>query len=513
MAIFLIIPNNAFAGKLEPPSEKFTPGDWFLGSTPPNLDPNKPPIVFVQGKNGTSAGWYGETTYHGTNDMYTKAYEAGYQTVFVQLYDAAGKGSASQYANGELLASILAQISNHFGGKKVNIVAHSKGGPDTQAALIHYGAHAYVGRVITLGSPHHGSHLADLSYSWYASWLASLLGQKDDGTYSLQVGEMARFRSVTDSSENTRKNKYYTVAGTSKGPPFTALALGGLYLSSHGPNDGLVNEWSTQLPYATHLFTDSTIDHDNIRMGSAVFSRIEPYLRTASTEGATTTINQSMNLDETLKSSELIHGGTLDPNDWVEESFNVDEATKGNIVLYTATDDGEAELISPTGQVYTASFLTPSDQGETSLFPSASIQAFELEKMEPGKWTVKMKTKAEKDAYLLISQFDDTEPIELDMPEKAKQEDTNFKIKASKQNKMQESNITLEIHVMDEKGNLVAQSTSKEKLKSASLSGELPDVPKSGVYNVSIDVTGERSDGTTFQRSLVQSIYIEKSEN
>ena len=57
--------------------------------------------------------------------------------------------------------------------------------------------------------------------------------------------------------------------------------MGGLYLSSYGSNDGLVNEWSAKLPYGTHLFTDSKFDHDNIRKGSAVFSRIEPYLRTA----------------------------------------------------------------------------------------------------------------------------------------------------------------------------------------------------------------------------------------
>ena len=27
-------------------------------------------------------------------------------------------------------------------------------------------------------APHHGSNLADLSYSWWAGWLASILGQK-----------------------------------------------------------------------------------------------------------------------------------------------------------------------------------------------------------------------------------------------------------------------------------------------------------------------------------------------
>ncbi len=45
-----------------------------------------------------------ETVYHDINDMYDYALKAGYQTVFIQLYDAAGKGSASQWDNGKLLA-------------------------------------------------------------------------------------------------------------------------------------------------------------------------------------------------------------------------------------------------------------------------------------------------------------------------------------------------------------------------------------------------------------------------
>lgn len=119
-----------------------------------------------------------------------------------------------------------------------------------------------------------------MAYSWYAGWLGSLLGQKDEGTYSLQVGKMAEFRSVTDNHVNSRKNMYFTVAGMNRGPVLSALSMGGQYLSSYGENDGLVNVWSTKIPYASHLFTDPNYDHDNIRVGSAVFSRIEPYLKT-----------------------------------------------------------------------------------------------------------------------------------------------------------------------------------------------------------------------------------------
>lgn len=67
------------------------------------------------------------------------------------------------------------------------------------------------------------------------------------------MGEMAKFRSTIDNNPAAKLNRYYTVTGTSWGPVFSALSMGGLYLSSYGSNDGLVNEWSAKLPYGTHL--------------------------------------------------------------------------------------------------------------------------------------------------------------------------------------------------------------------------------------------------------------------
>ena len=498
-------------GKLKPPSESFTPGEWFLGSTPPNYNPNRPPIVFVQGKNGSSTSWYGETTYHGINDMYTKAYEAGYQTVFVQLYDAAGNGSSNQYRNGQLLASMLAQISRHFGGQKVNIIAHSKGGPDTQAALIHYGAHPYVGRVITLGSPHHGSNLADLAYSWWAGWLGSLLGQNDDGTFSLQTGQMAEFRSVTDRHVNSRKNKYYTVAASDTGPAFSALATGGLYLSSYGDNDGLVNVWSTKLPYGNHLFTDSSLDHDNIRLGTAVFSRIEPYLRTASVAGVSNTINDSAT-DEMIKTavSQYIHGGALVQNDWVEQSFSVGNSTAGNITILTASESVEVEVISPTGIVSPSKSVTKPILDEATIFQGATTHTFSLSNMEAGEWTVRMKTSAEDDAYLLAAQYNDSDSIILEMPGMVKEKDAQFTLKMPLNANVQSSKTTFTIHLVDGDGNEISKSTFINSINSNSFSGVLPEVPQSGVYNLTIDIEGKSTTGMDFNKTIVRSVYINK---
>lgn len=506
----VVLPNEAYAGKLFPPKETFTPGTWFLGETPLNYDSNKPPIVFVQGKNGAAKDWYKETVYHGTNDMYETAYNSGYQTVFVQLYDAAGQGSKSQYDNGRLLASMLEQIYNRF-GKKVNIVAHSKGGPDTQAALVHYGAHRFVGKVVTLGSPHHGSHLADLSYSWWAGWLASLLGQKDDGTYSLQTGQMANFRSQTDKHVNVSNNKYYTVAGTSWGPTFSALAMGGLYLSSYGSNDGLVNVWSTKLTYGTHLFTDK-LDHDNIRLGSRVFSRIEPVLRTSTfTATATPVTMMAASENQTIESAnnQVIFGGPLTKNRTSGKSFAIDRKTNATLSVLTATAHTKVQLISPSGKIYTkknSKVVTTRDQ---DAFRGAYVQTFHLKGIEAGKWHVQLKNSTQKDAFLLVGTFADKAPFSLEMAGKTKQNKAKFYMKQEKNNQALNQAVDVTVRVVDAKGTLVSETKQIRKVNANTLEGLLPQVAKSGVYNVTIDIKG-KINGKDFTRTLVRSIYIER---
>lgn len=511
LAIFLCLliflpyglPSEVLAGKLQPPGETFTPGEWFLGDRPPNYDSSKTPIVFVQGKNGSSTSWYGETTYHGVNDMYTMAYDAGYQTVFVQLYDAAGNGSENQYTNGRLLASMLEEISQHFNGQKVNIIAHSKGGPDTQAALIHYGAHPYVSRVITLGSPHHGSELADLSYSWYAGWLGELLGQNDAGTYSLQVGEMAKFRSATDSHSNRSKNEYYTVAGTNKGPTFSALALGGAYLSVYGANDGLVTATSTKLPYGTHLFTDNTIDHDNIRQGSKVFSRIETYLRSA-TVSQLSADNEAANQADTViysESSNYITGGKLADSQFTKKEIYVPAKTSGTISVYTASNDTTVELVAPDGTIMKASGPIKND----TILSGASLYSFQPDELVEGSWIVQMKAANAKDAYLLVSNFDESGKLELKMAGKGKANQTSFTLKAPKQ----AGTTRLSFKFKDPDGNELKQTIIPKTTNGAEFTSKLPKVSKPGVYNMTVDMTTKHPNGKESIRTLIRSVYIE----
>lgn len=497
------ISSEVSAGKLIPPRESFTPGEWFLGDRPPNYNASKPPIVFVQGKNGNSTSWYGETSYHGVNDMYTKAYDAGYQTVFVQLYDAAGNGSENQYTNGRLLASMLGEISRHFNGQKVNIIAHSKGGPDTQAALIHYGAHQYVGRVVTLGSPHHGSELADLAYSWYAGWLGELLGQNDAGTYSLQVGEMAKFRSATDSHANRSKNKYYTIAGTNRGPAFSALALGGAYLGSYGANDGLVTVTSSKLPYGTHLFTDSTLDHDNIRLGSKVFSRMEPYLRTSSVAQTSLSADSLQQTEAVIKSSSsrYIQGGSLSQGKFNKQEIYVPEKTTGTLTVYTASPSTIVELVSPDGTITPAS----KPDVDQTIFSGANLYAFDLPDFVPGTWTVQMKATDSNDAYLLASTFNDEEVYGLEMAGIGKAAQTDFTIRTPKQ----KGTSSFSIKFIDSDGNQLKHNIQPKAVSGSTYTAKLPKVTKPGVYNMTVDIKTKHPNGKESVRTLVRSVYIE----
>src|SRR5699024_9922089 len=204
-----------------------TPGEWYAGETPPNLIPNAPVLLFVPGLNSAAQVFWED------NDMYQTAYDAGYQTAFIQLYDAGG-ASADMWQNGELLAAKIQEIAAHFDGKSITVIGHSKGGVDTQAALTYYGAEEYVENVITLSSPHHGSPLADLSYSSWAGWLADMIGSQGEGTYAMQMGYMENFRDETDERPLAYYNHYFTLGGKKWGPVFSSTWFGGTYLSQFG---------------------------------------------------------------------------------------------------------------------------------------------------------------------------------------------------------------------------------------------------------------------------------------
>ncbi|PTM57496.1 esterase/lipase family protein [Desmospora activa] len=488
-----------------------TPGTWFV-EVPANPDPSKPPLVFVQGLNGCSDSWFGETQYYGANDMAAIARQNGYRTVFVDLHDSGGS-AANQWDNGRMLADLLGQIYNRY-GQRVNIVAHSKGGIDTQAALIHHGAHPYVGRVITLGSPHHGSHLADLAYSSWAGWLAELLGARSPGTESLQVGNMEQFRAVTDSHTNATRNSYYTTAGTSWGPTFSALWTGGAYLSTHGSNDGLVNVWSASLPYGNHLFT-AGLDHDNIRLGREVFHRIEPTLRSTMTASQTATTEVAASAESNPNAGDqLVRGGPLAAGEEEVVTTTVTSGTEEAIfTLMTASENVQVELTSPSGKRYNSQSDVYGRSSETVIFQDATVQAFRIDQPEAGTWTIRFSGESE-DAYLLTGTYLAPQSLSLEIenqPEVNHDIPLRLKIADTDLGKAKDLKVDVQVTPPGAKGTVQSaphRGLLKADANGKALSGKLPRMTKPGVYNLTIDVTGTDAQGQTIERTIIRSVYV-----
>ena len=128
---------------------------------------NKTPVIFVHGITGKLSGAYDANIDQVTN-YHLKA-------AFVQL-----KPIGSTIENGKLLKKMIDRVRSHFNVATVSIVAHSKGGMDTERAL--YGQNPYVSYnlpsfgyekvdgVYTFSSPVQGARVADVgaTLSWFS---------------------------------------------------------------------------------------------------------------------------------------------------------------------------------------------------------------------------------------------------------------------------------------------------------------------------------------------------------
>ncbi|MFD0695355.1 alpha/beta hydrolase [Paenibacillus sp. GCM10027628] len=507
---FVIAPATAAVSN---PNLSRVPGTWAPGATPPNLNSKLPVILFVQGLGSNAGSWYD------TNDMYQTAYNNGYQTAFIELNDSGGTPK-NMWDNGQLLAQKIAVISQYF-NKKLVIVAHSKGGVDTQAALVHYNAYPYVSNVITLSSPHHGSELADLAYSSWAGWLADLIGYKNDATYSMQTSYMNYFRSLTDSNANSSFNKFYTFAGTGWAEsPSSSYFAGGLYLSLFGNNDGVVTVNSSYVPKGT-MVKIGEWDHNTIRKGSSTFSLFKPYLTATGTASAKVNVpgdlvtiasNQPSDASQEktvgTASNLLVRGGAH--NGTASESFLVENDVRSITIDWISDQKADqAELISPTGAQ--ANIKIKSYQ-EEQVFKNAWHHIAEVKNPKQGAWTFKAQS-AKPGGYLMAVQYDSD--LDKSIQLKLNKEKTKAQIgrdkasfKGGKLNVQYQVDFTPDgIHSDGKK-----QATKLKVLESIEEDSDisLTDASSPGVYQASFIVKGQTDKGVPFERTMIRSIYIDE---
>ncbi|MDE1428276.1 hypothetical protein PVN37_16365 [Bacillus licheniformis] len=474
LVLLLVYPHVSKAGGFK--GGGGNPGYWFAGDPVEHPDPAKPPIVFVHGLNGSSSAWFDE------NDMAEQAWKNGYDAAFIDLHP-----DKDMQDNGAMLAAKLREIYQYF-GRKVILVSYSKGGIDSQSALIHHNAYHYVERVITLGTPHHGSQLADLAYSNWAGWLADILGQKNDAVYSLQTGFMKSFRDQTDNHPNRLKTKYFTLAGNKIGGFGSALFFGGVYLNMFGENDGAVTEKNARLPYATNLDTGKW-DHFSIIKGNLTFPVFMPLLTIQANANETAATKENL-------SYPFIRGG--ENHGLKEEEFAVEKGVKEITVHWLSNhSSGNIKLTDPRGKPFKDFSIAKT----ADVFEGGGVHSAAIKNPAAGTWKIASSVK-QKEAFLFIVTFDS--PLNQQIKNAVTRESSNLaNVKASVRSIRYEN----------------GKQAEKKSLKPASINALQNSLSfkKAGMYSVTIDLSGKTADNSPFNRTIIRSIYVndkgEKFEN
>ncbi|MET0388602.1 MAG: alpha/beta fold hydrolase [Polyangiales bacterium] len=144
----------------------------------------------------------------------------------------------------ELRAQQLARQIKRL-DERVNIVAHSMGGLDARLAIARYGLHDRVASLTTIGTPHHGTPLADVAFvlgEWRRSRrLLSQLGWNIDGVYDVSTARMLDFNRQVPDAPDVLYTNVVAAADPTAGGVHAMLAAGYRYLLRiSGPNDGIV---------------------------------------------------------------------------------------------------------------------------------------------------------------------------------------------------------------------------------------------------------------------------------
>lgn len=475
-----------------------TPGEWYVGDPPENPLPNAPVLLFVPGLNNVAQVFWED------NDMRETARAAGYQTTFVQLNDAGG-ASADMWDNGVLLAEKIEEISEHFNGKPITIIAYSKGGVDTQTALTYYGASDYVENVITLSSPHHGSQLADLAYSSWAGWLADLIGAKGDGTYSMQTGNMEAFRSDIDNEPLAYEKSYYTLGGTKWDSAFSSNWFGGTYLSQYGANDGVVTAASSALPGGNEVEIGEW-SHTTIRTGET-FPVFEDYLSgTDRTEVKAFPGESVIELSpNNVNHSRWIYGGEWNKNEKENVNISIENDVESiKFDLLTSESIETVQLMDPKGNKHPVKIVDYyNDEG---VFAGSYNYSFEIDKPVSGEWTLVMNGN-EDNSYLLVADYEAPKIVAKSNIGIAKKGNKLIYDLATNSKYIQSDSISVTMNV-SQSNNPTNHQTYHLDGK-MSLSQDLYITQSDEVYNITTDIEGLTKQGKRFTRTTVDSVYVE----
>lgn len=452
---------------MEEPQEIFTYDDKaavFADSSSKN-DINKPVIVFVHGLGG------GAEQFFENNSMFSDAVESGFRAAVVNFRYPQGK-SQDMWSNGKLLSTQLEDICGYFNVQKVIIVAHSKGGVDSQTAAVHYGASKFIDSIITLSTPHWGSQLADIAYS-SAGWaLAELVKAHSPGCFSMQTGCMREFRRITDQSPGN-STPIKTFAGNKGDDELTSMWFSSIILDRFGENDGVVTVESAHNPKGEHLGT-YPLNHAQMSEGKHMWKHLEPVLKGEAEEQPAIA---AMAVSRSTAPAHILKGGSLEKG--ADENFFIDSSVES--FIFTITFSGEIEpnrfrLITPDNRRI---ILTAKKEGN-----SVVIYRAEVANPQPGKWRITASPcNGAYGAVICLSGCNLFHTSSCSAPP---------------------GNMEAELRILRTYENgydVVAEYNFKK-------GSQLPKVPelKSGIFNIEMNLRGELEDGSIYERSVIRPI-------
>ena len=385
-----------------PPTGNCVQDNVFFGAIPPGGE-TAPVLVFVHGLSGLAEDWWKDNTTAGPNDMYAYAYNAGYRTAFVNLNlqpdtvppqcAVKRRPANDMMGNGKILSQQLAYITDHYGVDQVDVIAHSKGGIDTQAAIVYWGAAPRVRRVITLATPHQGALLADLVCT------PPLPLDCDQAMQSVRPASMTLFRFLTDAATVDDAIAYYSGAGDFWDTPGTIYELTGRILQNHpdgGDNDGAVTVASTALADASPLFLRPW-NHAEIMQGHNAFAYIADVLADRAHTTYLPLLIASANEGEGVQSGLQTKGAAVAPTGLIIRYGSLPAADlaipiepRAHTAHFTllATDATvHAVLIGPTGERYG---LTTAAAETSGWLAGLGVAHRSLGEPAAGRWRVQL---------------------------------------------------------------------------------------------------------------------------
>jgi triacylglycerol lipase len=128
---------------------------------------------------------------------------------------------------------------------RVDIIAHSMGGLDARLALARYGVSDRVASLTTIGTPHHGTPLADVALA-FGEWrrtrgVLDVMGLNVDGVYDVSTKRMREFNRRVANVPGVLYASVVAAANLDAGGVHKMLSVGHSYLlRKAGPNDGVV---------------------------------------------------------------------------------------------------------------------------------------------------------------------------------------------------------------------------------------------------------------------------------